>query len=45
LPADWAHTPDAATARPVVPFGDDVDSFTATFDPETEMIRTLEAMR
>lgn len=36
---------DATTVRLVVPFDDEEDAFTVTFDPETGLIRTLEAMR
>lgn len=36
---------DEATARLVVPFGDEEDTFTVSFDPETGLIRRLEAMR
>ena len=36
---------DDTTARLVVPFGDEEDTFTVTFDPETGLIRTMEAMR
>jgi hypothetical protein len=36
---------DETTARLVVPFEDGEDSFTVTFDPETELIQTMEAMR
>jgi len=36
---------DDTTARLVVPFGEGEDSFTVTFDPETGLIRAMEAMR
>ncbi|HUV74830.1 MAG TPA: DUF6544 family protein, partial [Anaerolineae bacterium] len=36
---------DETTARLVVPFEDGEDSFTVTFDPETGLIQTMEAMR
>ncbi|MCJ7620414.1 MAG: hypothetical protein MUP64_09385 [Anaerolineae bacterium] len=36
---------DATTARLVVPFEEGEDSFTVTFDPQTGLIRTMEAMR
>jgi hypothetical protein len=36
---------DATTARLVVPFADTDDTFTVTFDPETGLVRRLEAMR
>jgi hypothetical protein len=36
---------DDATARLVVPFEDGEDSFTVTFDPQTGLIDTMEAMR
>ena len=28
-----------------MPFGEDEDSFTVTFDPETHLMRTMEALR
>jgi hypothetical protein len=36
---------DDKTARLVVPFGDEEDSFTVTFDAETGLIRSMEALR
>jgi hypothetical protein len=36
---------DDTTARLVVPFGDEEDSFTVVFDAETGLIRTMEALR
>jgi len=42
--ARW-ETIDDTTARLVVPFGEEEDTFTVTFDPETGLIRTMEAMR
>ena len=36
---------DDTTARLVVPFGDEEDTFTVSFDPETGLIRMMEAMR
>jgi hypothetical protein len=36
---------DDTTARLFVPFGEEEDTFTVTFDPQTGLIRTLEAMR
>ncbi len=36
---------DDTTARLVVPFGDEEDTFTVMFDPETGLMRTMEAMR
>ncbi len=36
---------DDHTARLVVPFGDEEDSFTVTFDPQTGLISTMEALR
>ena len=36
---------DDVTARLVVPFGDSEDTFTVTFDSQTGLIRTFEAMR
>jgi hypothetical protein len=39
------ETIDDTTARLVVPFGEDEDIFTATFDPQTGLLLTLEAMR
>ena len=36
---------DDTTARLVVPFNDDEDTLTVTFDPQTGLIRTMEAMR
>ena len=36
---------DETTARLIVPFGKDEDSFTVTFDSETGLIVTMEAMR
>ena len=36
---------DETSARLVVPFGDEEDSFTVAFDPETGLIRTMEALR
>lgn len=36
---------DETTARLVVPFKDGEDAFTVTFDRETRLMRTLEAMR
>ena len=39
------ETVDDATARLIVPFGEEEDTFTVTFDPQTGLIRTMEAMR
>jgi hypothetical protein len=39
------ETIDEATARLVVPFGEQEDSFTVGFNPHTGLIRTLETMR
>ncbi len=36
---------DAQTARLVVPFGAEEDSFTVTFDPQTGLVAQMEAMR
>lgn len=36
---------DDATARLLVPFGSEEDVFTATFDPQTGLLHSLEAMR
>ena len=36
---------DDTTARLVVPFGEEEDTFTVTFDRETGLMRTMEAMR
>lgn len=36
---------DDATARLVIPFGAEEDTFTITFDPETGLIRQMEALR
>jgi hypothetical protein len=36
---------DDTTARLVVPFGEEEDTFTVSFDPETGLIRSMEAMR
>ncbi|HEX6383671.1 MAG TPA: DUF6544 family protein [Anaerolineae bacterium] len=36
---------DDTTARLVVPFGTEEDTFTVSFDPETGLIRWMEAMR
>lgn len=36
---------DETTARLVVPFGAQEDSFTVTFDPQTNLVTALEAMR
>ncbi len=36
---------DDTTARLVVPFGEDEDTFTVTFDPQTGLLTKLEAMR
>lgn len=36
---------DAVTARLLVPFGEDNDSFTVTFDPETGLIDHMTALR
>ena len=36
---------DDTTARLVVPFGDEEDAFAVTFDPQTGLIHTMEAMR
>ena len=36
---------DDTTARLVVPFGEEEDTFTVAFDPQTGLIRTMEAMR
>ncbi len=36
---------DDTTARLVVPFGDEEDTFTLTLDPETDLLLSLEAMR
>jgi len=42
--ARW-ETIDDTTARLIVPFGDGEDVFTVTFDRETGLMHTLEAMR
>jgi len=42
--ARW-ETIDDTTARLVVPFGEEEDTFTVTFDPQTGLMRTMEAMR
>ena len=39
------ETVDDTTARLVVPFGEEEDALTVTFDPQTGLIRTMEAMR
>jgi hypothetical protein len=36
---------DDTTARLVVPFGEDEDTFTVTFEPETGLIQSMEALR
>jgi hypothetical protein len=36
---------DDTTARLIVPFGEEEDTFTVTFDRETGLMRTMEAMR
>jgi hypothetical protein len=36
---------DDTTARLIVPFGEEQDSFTVTFDPQTGLISTMEALR
>jgi len=36
---------DDTTARLIVPFGEEEDTFTVTFDPQTGLIRAMEAMR
>ncbi|NLX11782.1 MAG: hypothetical protein GXY36_19215 [Chloroflexi bacterium] len=36
---------DANTARLIVPFGAEEETFTVTFDPETGLLATMEAMR
>jgi hypothetical protein len=36
---------DGNTARLVVPFGVEEDSFTVTFDPQTGLLRSMEALR
>ena len=36
---------DDTTARLVVPYGEGKDTFTVTFDPETGLIRAMEALR
>lgn len=36
---------DDTTARLIVPFGDEEDAFAVTFDPQTGLMRTMEAMR
>ncbi|HEY53691.1 MAG TPA: hypothetical protein G4N94_09565, partial [Caldilineae bacterium] len=36
---------DDATARLIVPYGDDEEAFTVAFDPETGLLLKLEAMR
>jgi hypothetical protein len=36
---------DDTTARLIVPFGEEEDTFTVTFDPETGLISAMEAMR
>jgi hypothetical protein len=36
---------DESTARLVVPFGDEEDTFTVTFDRESGLIRTMQALR
>jgi hypothetical protein len=40
----WEATDDT-TARLVVPFGEDEDTLTVSFDPETGLIRMMEAKR
>ena len=40
----WEGIEDSS-ARLVVPFGDGEDSFIATFDPDTGLLWTMEAMR
>jgi len=40
----WERVDDT-TARLVVPFGDGEDAFTVTFDPQTGLVRRMEAMR
>jgi hypothetical protein len=36
---------DTTTVRLIVPYGDEEDALMVTFDPETGLIRALEAMR
>jgi hypothetical protein len=36
---------DDTTARLVIPFGEEEDTFTVAFDPQTGLIRTMEALR
>jgi len=36
---------DDTTAHLIVPFGEEEDTFTVTFDPQTGLIRAMEAMR
>jgi hypothetical protein len=51
-PAVWATSPaarwepvDATTARLVVPFGEQTESFTVTFDRSTGLLRRMESLR
>lgn len=52
MPSVWVTDPraswqpiDASSARLTVPFGDEVETFTATFDPTTGLLDRMESMR
>ncbi|MEO8392099.1 MAG: DUF6544 family protein [Chloroflexota bacterium] len=52
LPSIWLTDPrvhweglDEHQARLIIPFGEDEDGFTATFDPQTRLLAHLETMR